>query len=209
MDDKNFYPHFSQAEFARRYAVVRAAMQEADLPALLVYGMPSMSSEVQYLSNYATTREAFLIFPAEPELEPALFAQMYNHIPTARIVSCVSDVHGGGANTAETTVENVKKRGFAEGRIGLVGAIDLLLAAAHAQEFQPHGFQIRGAGFQARCIDKLEVFQLATLLRNHVVADTRIARRLGALGAGAKYGGGRHDDGGGEGEAFHGQILHK
>ncbi len=39
MDDKNFYPHFTQAEFARRYAVVRAAMQEADLPALLVYGI--------------------------------------------------------------------------------------------------------------------------------------------------------------------------
>jgi Xaa-Pro aminopeptidase len=50
---------------------------------------------------------------------------MHNHIPTAGRVSCISDVHGGGANTAEATVENVKKRGFAEGRIGLVGAIPM------------------------------------------------------------------------------------
>ena len=125
MDDKNFYPHFSQAEFARRYAVVRAAMQEADLPALLVYGMPSMSSEVQYLSNYATTREAFLIFPAEPELEPALFAQMYNHIPTARRITHFTGVHWGGPDTAEAAVEHVRQRGFAGGRIGLLGRIPM------------------------------------------------------------------------------------
>lgn len=125
MDDKNLYPHFSEAEFARRYAVVRAAMQEADLPALLIYGMPSMSSEVQYLSNYATTREAFLIFPGEAELEPALFAQMYNHIPTARKFTHFTDVHWGGPDTAETAVEHVKQRGFAEGRIGLVGRIPI------------------------------------------------------------------------------------
>jgi Xaa-Pro dipeptidase len=125
MDGKHLYPHFSEAEFARRYAVVRAAMREADLPMLLVYGMPSMSSEVQYLSNYATTREAFLIFPGEAELEPALFAQMYNHIPTARKFTHFTDVRWGGPDTAETAVEHVKQRGFAEGRIGLVGRIPI------------------------------------------------------------------------------------
>ncbi len=38
MDTTGFYPRFSDTEFSRRYAVVRSAMQEADLPVLLVYG---------------------------------------------------------------------------------------------------------------------------------------------------------------------------
>ena len=125
MDTGNLYPRFSEAEFARRYAAVRAAMKDAELPVLLVYGARLLSDDVQYLSNYPSTWEAFLIFPGEAEPEPTLFVQMHNHIPTARRVSCISDVHGGGANTAEATVENVKKRGFAEGRIGLVGAVPM------------------------------------------------------------------------------------
>ena len=125
MDTNNLYPRFSEAELAHRYTAVRAAMNDAELPVLLVYGARLLSYDVQYLSNYASTCEAFLIFPGEAESEPTLFVQMYNHIPTARIVACISDVRGGGANTAETTVENVKKRGFAEGRIGLVGPMPM------------------------------------------------------------------------------------
>lgn len=129
----NRYPRFSEAEFARRYAVVRAVMHEAELPVLLVYGTPPfMNADVQYLSNYPTTWEAFLIFPAEAvaearetEPEPSMFVQMHNHIPTARTISRFHDVHGGGANTAEAAAANIKKRGLAEGRIGLVGVIPL------------------------------------------------------------------------------------
>lgn len=124
MDTKGLYPRFSDAEFARRYTAVRSAMQEAELPVLLVYGTyPLMNSEVQYLSNYPTTWEAFLVFPALTEPEPTLFVQMHNHIHTASKISYISDVHWGGLDTAETTVANIKERGLAEGRIGLVGVI--------------------------------------------------------------------------------------
>ncbi|MEO6889044.1 MAG: Xaa-Pro peptidase family protein [Ktedonobacteraceae bacterium] len=126
METKNLYPHFSEAEFARRYVAVREAMAEADLPLLLVYGTPPfMNSEVQYLSNYPTTWEAFLTFPLTAETEPSMFVQMYNHIPTARTIARIADVGWGGPNTAEAAVENVKARGFAEGRIGLVGLIPM------------------------------------------------------------------------------------
>jgi hypothetical protein len=37
---KDLYPQFSEAEFRRRFATVRAAMKEADLPVLLIYGSP-------------------------------------------------------------------------------------------------------------------------------------------------------------------------
>ncbi len=66
MESEGLYPRFSEAEFARRYAAVRAGMQEADLPVLVVYGTPPFaSSEVQYLANFPVTREAFLVFPGE------------------------------------------------------------------------------------------------------------------------------------------------
>ena len=124
MEASDLYPHFSDAEFKRRHAVVRAAMQEVDLPALLVYGTPpSMNADVQYLTNYPTTREAFLIFSGRADEESVLFMQMRNHIHMARIMTRLADVHWGGANTAESAVENIKAQGLAEGRIGLVGVI--------------------------------------------------------------------------------------
>jgi len=124
MDTTGFYPRFSDAEFSRRYAAVRSAMQEADLPVLLVYGSPPFTnSEVQYLSNYPSTWEAFLVFPDKDEPEPTLFMQMRNHVHNAQWISRIHDVHWGGIDTAETTVADVKERGLAKGRIGLVGLI--------------------------------------------------------------------------------------
>jgi Xaa-Pro dipeptidase len=124
MDTTGFYPRFSDAEFSRRYAAVRSAMQEADLPLLLVYGSPPFTnSEVQYLSNYPSTWEAFLVFPDKDAPEPTLFTQMRNHLHNAQWISRLPDVRWGGLDTAESTVADVKERGLAEGRIGLVGLI--------------------------------------------------------------------------------------
>jgi Xaa-Pro dipeptidase len=86
----SLYPRFSDAEFARRYALVRTAMQEAGLSALVLHGTAGSYQEVQYLSNFLVTREAMLIFPAEGE--PTLFVQYYNHVPNARRVAIIADV---------------------------------------------------------------------------------------------------------------------
>src|SRR5215469_16928113 len=117
----NLYPRFSEAEFSRRYAAVRAAMQEAGLSALVLYGTVSSYNEVQYLSNFLVTREAMLVFPEEGE--PTLFVQMFNHVPNARQVACIADVCWGGPDTAIAAAENLQERGLAERRIGVVGMI--------------------------------------------------------------------------------------
>ncbi len=124
MDTQSLYPRFSEDEFSRRYSSVRAAMLEFEIPVLLVYGTPPFANgELLYLSNYPSTREAFLIFPGESEAGSTLFAQMYNHIPAARKVSCIADVRWGGPDTAAAVVENIEQRGLAHSRIGLVGNI--------------------------------------------------------------------------------------
>src|SRR6266699_5886658 len=82
----NLYPCFSEAEFSRRYTAVRAAMREAELSALALYGTVGSYNEVQYLSNFPVTREAMLVFPLDGE--PTLLVQMFNHVPNARQVAC-------------------------------------------------------------------------------------------------------------------------
>ena len=115
------YPSFSEAEFSRRYTTVRAAMRDAELSALLIYNTPSSYNEVLYLSNFITTRESFLVFPAEGE--PTLFIQMFNHLPNARKVATIADVRWGGPDSATTVAENLRERGLENSRIGLVGPI--------------------------------------------------------------------------------------
>src|SRR5215469_766001 len=108
----NLYPRFSEAEFSRRYATVRAAMQEAGLSALVLYGTVSSYNEVQYLSNFLVTREAMLVFLLEGE--PTLLVQMFNHVPDARQLACIQDVRWGGPDSAITAAENLQARGLTE-----------------------------------------------------------------------------------------------
>jgi Xaa-Pro dipeptidase len=121
MDADKMYPCFSDAEFSRRYVVVRSAMQEAGLTALVVYGTVSVYNEVLYLSNFLVTREAMLVFPREGE--PTLFVQMFNHVPNARQIAWIEDVRWGGPDTAMAVTANLLERGLAESRIGVVGMI--------------------------------------------------------------------------------------
>jgi Xaa-Pro dipeptidase len=122
MDTHTLYSQFSDDEFARRSAAVRAAIKEADLPVLLMYGSPPFTNaEIHYLCNYPITWEAFLIFPAEALPQATLFAQMRNHLQQATLLTRHADVHWGGLNTAAAAAEKLKEQGFAERRIGLVG----------------------------------------------------------------------------------------
>jgi Xaa-Pro dipeptidase len=175
MSASSLFPHFSDAEFSRRNAVVRAAMQEADLTALVLYGTSSSFNEVQYLSNFIATREAMLVFPYEGE--PTLFVQMYNHVPNARQVACMTDVRWGGPDTAVAVAENLRERGLAQRRIGIAGMIPMqhyealrrALPRAEFVDFTAQMLQLRllksdeeieflrkGAEFSDRAIEALE-----------------------------------------------------
>jgi Xaa-Pro dipeptidase len=171
----SLYPRFSDAEFARRYALVRAAMQEAGLSALILHGTAGSYQEVQYLSNFLVTREAMLIFPAEGE--PTLFVQYYNHVPNASRVAIIADVRWGGTDIAAFAASNLQARGLAESRIGIMGTIPFkhyetirqALPLASFLDFTPQMQQLRliksdeeiaflrkGAEFSDRAIEALE-----------------------------------------------------
>jgi Xaa-Pro dipeptidase len=115
------YPRFSAEEFARRYAVVRTLMREADLAALLLFSTISSPYEVHYLSNFPATWEALLVFPLEGE--PTLLLELYNHLPNARQLASIDDVRWGGPDLMASAAHNIRERGLAETRVGLIGKL--------------------------------------------------------------------------------------
>jgi Xaa-Pro aminopeptidase len=114
------YPTFSEGEFARRYASVRARMSDADLRGLLVYGR-GRDLDVQYLSNWPGTRESYLVLPRSGD--PVLLVQLSNHLPNAQRTAVVRDVRWAGADSPASVAAVLRERETARGRVGLVGAL--------------------------------------------------------------------------------------
>lgn len=106
-------------DYADRHASIRALMRENDLAALLVYGSGA-SSEVQFLSRWPGSREAYFVLPLQGE--PHLFVQLFNHLPNAQTVSIVP-TDWGGTDSAGSVAAYLTSLGAAEGRLGLVGSL--------------------------------------------------------------------------------------
>ncbi len=149
MNTKTLYPSFSEAEFSHRYRDVREAMRAADISALIFYSTTGSYHEVLYLSNFITTREACLVFPAEGE--PTLLLQMFNHVPNARQVANIVDVRWGGPDTALAVAENLQERKLDKSHIGLVGFLSFkqyelirkMLPQAELTDFTPQMSHLR------------------------------------------------------------------
>lgn len=116
MQDARF-PRFSDAEFARRYGAIRAAMGQDDLDAILISGARG-SSEISYLANYLPQSPAWLLFPRDGE--PTVFIHFFNHQPCAKAQSIIDDLRWYGPAPMPTLVDEIKKRGWSKGKIGLV-----------------------------------------------------------------------------------------
>jgi Xaa-Pro aminopeptidase len=116
---RDLYPTFSDAEFARRLAVLRAGMDQHDLDALLIYGA-GRAPDIQYLSNWPGTRESFMVVPRHGD--PTLLVQLYNHVPTARRVAVTKEVRWAGRRPAATLGSVLDEIRVHEGIVGLAGA---------------------------------------------------------------------------------------
>jgi Xaa-Pro aminopeptidase len=124
MTIEHTYPRFSEAEYARRHREVRERMDAMEISALLCCGF-GRSAEINYLANWRTTTEAWLIFPREGE--STLLIQLSNHLPNAKLMSIVDDVRFAGAgptgsvDSVPSIVASLKDRGLEKGRVGIVG----------------------------------------------------------------------------------------
>ena len=159
---------FSDGELARRHLAVRRMMAEQELEALIMYSTAQSVSEVQYISDFRTAREAHLILPAVGD--PTLFVQYFNHVPYARRRARIPDVRWGGPKDLSTIIEHLRRSGLAHGRIGLVGALPWRQHAAFVTGLPQARFTDATAQFQQLRLIKSEE-ELAFLRRGAMLSD--------------------------------------
>jgi Xaa-Pro dipeptidase len=121
MRQRSDYPIFSDAEIERRHKVVYGLMDQEGVDAILFYGSGRYASDVYWLSDWPSSREAYLLMQSGNE--PVILMQLFNHYPMARVMSWIKDVRWAGANTTNSVVDLVRERGLESKKIGLVGSI--------------------------------------------------------------------------------------
>jgi Xaa-Pro aminopeptidase len=131
MNDKELFPRFSNAEYAKRSSAIRDAMKKDNLDAILISGARG-SSEVHYLSNYLAQSPCWLLFPRAGDA--TVFIHFFNHQPCAKAQSVVEDVRWYGPTPMPTLVEEIRRRNLAKSRIGLVSM--RAMAYGHVTELQ-------------------------------------------------------------------------
>ena len=117
-------PHFSEAEYQHRYALVNKWLTENDLTTLVIYANAYGGDGVRWLTGFKPRHDTYLIWPQHGE--PTLLTQLFNHVPNAQRVAEIPDVRWGGAQSAPTVVEVLQEKGLTTGRIGLAGRVPYL-----------------------------------------------------------------------------------
>src|SRR3970282_1897994 len=117
------YPCFSDAEFQRRYRLVRDLMRREGLSALVIFGNSGINrhneANVFWLTNYLDLHHNYLVFPLEGSA--TLLTGLVNHLPNARAISVIEDTRWGTYEPAKEIAAKLKKDGIGKGRVGLVG----------------------------------------------------------------------------------------
>src|SRR5919106_4630981 len=121
MRQRSDYPTFSDAEIDRRHKAAYTLMDQEGLDALLVYGSGRYASDIYWLSDWPSSREAYLLM--QNGKEPVILMQLFNHYPMAKVMSSIKDVRWAGANTTNSVVELMRERGLESKKIGLIGSI--------------------------------------------------------------------------------------
>ncbi len=114
------YPRFSDGEMARRRALVAAAMSEADIDHLVIYGANRTGGIIQYLTQWPVTTEAAGVHtPGERDV---LYIQYYNHIAQARRLA-EAEVEWGRQSAIGEAIAALERRGAKRDRVGVIGPL--------------------------------------------------------------------------------------
>ena len=110
---------FSDAEFARRHAAVRAMMAERGLDVLIAHATSAMPANIRYLTGWGPygNGPAFLLFPATGK--PLLLVGIFSHVASAHRGS-FAEAEFAGANPGVTLAERLQDLGLQGARVGLI-----------------------------------------------------------------------------------------
>lgn len=119
------FPRFSNNEYSMRNRKLKELMEEESIDACMVFGSPGNLANLHYWTHYLTKSPAFFVTNADGDSE--LFIWSYNHIPTAKEMSIVSDIEWVGHSPVETIIGATKKilgngkKVSHEKNVGLIG----------------------------------------------------------------------------------------
>jgi Xaa-Pro dipeptidase len=124
------YPRFTDAEMRRRRDALAAALAEQEVEHLVIAGADRSGSAVGWLTRWPVTREALVVFtPGERDV---LLVNFYNHVPNATRIATEADVRWAGPVAAETAMAELRRRGAAGRRVGVLGPLGWRAHAALA-----------------------------------------------------------------------------
>jgi Xaa-Pro aminopeptidase len=106
---------------ARRRAALEAVMAEHDVAHLLAYGANRFGSAVGWLTRWPVTREALVV--VTPGERDALLVDFYNHVPNAQRIATEADVRPAAPLGIAAAVDELRARGAAGRRVGLIGPL--------------------------------------------------------------------------------------
>ena len=115
------YPRFSDAEIERRRAALARAMGDRRVEHAVLYGANRTGSAIPWLTRWPVTREALCVFtPGERDL---LLVDFYNHVPNAARMATEAEVRWAGLEPIETATHELRRRGAARARVGVIGPL--------------------------------------------------------------------------------------
>jgi Xaa-Pro dipeptidase len=125
------YGRFSDAEFVRRRSALTAVMQRHACDALLMCGEQRVGTGVGWLTGWATTTEALVLFvPGEPDV---LWVEHYNHVPNATRIARDAEVRWAKRQGARLPAQEAAHRGIK--RLGIMGMLSWPKARQLAGQF--------------------------------------------------------------------------
>jgi Xaa-Pro aminopeptidase len=119
------YPRFSRAEYERRYRNIRRMMGELNLDCLLVIGGSAAYGRLWFNFRYVTNMMGkaemanYCFFPKQGE--PAVVTRPGHSLAGGMLArSAVRNVIVGKPSVLGAIVNEIKERGYAQGRVGIV-----------------------------------------------------------------------------------------
>ena len=181
MRQRSDYPTFSDAEIQRRHQTVYRLMEQEGVDAALFYGSGRYASDIYWLSDWPSSREAYLLMQAGKD--PVILMQLFNHYPMARVMSWIKDVRWAGANTTRSVIELFRERGLESKKVGLVGSIAYQLYNQLRETYPAASFADLGAKLRmmrtVKSTEEIERIRVASNLTD---------RSIQALAEGLKAG---------------------
>jgi len=165
------YPTFSDDEIERRHKAVYRLIEQEGVDAILFYGSGRYASDIYWLSDWPSSREAYLLM--QTGSEPVILMQLFNHYPMARVMSWIKDVRWAGANTTDSVVDLVRERGLESKRLGLVGSISYQIYNKLRESYRGASFVDLGGKLRmlrtVRSAEEIERIHLASKLTDQSI----------------------------------------